>query len=104
MLRSLTILEQALGTDHPDVAISLYNLAELLRLQGDYAEAEPMYRRTLAIEEKALGLNHPTLAKTLGGSPPCYARRAGAWKRKKWRTAPRVSNPQTTEDSPGVRS
>ena len=33
----------------PDVAISLNNLAELYRTQGRYAEAEPLYQRSLAI-------------------------------------------------------
>ena len=26
---------------------------------GDYAKAEPLYRRALAIREKALGAEHP---------------------------------------------
>jgi len=43
------------------VATSLYNLAGLYEAQGKYAEAEPLYKRSLAIREKALGL--PALAK-----------------------------------------
>jgi len=38
--RSLAIREKALGPEHPDVAASLNNLAELYRAQGKYAEAE----------------------------------------------------------------
>jgi len=34
----LAIREKALGPDHPDVATSLNNLAELYRLQGRFAE------------------------------------------------------------------
>jgi tetratricopeptide (TPR) repeat protein len=49
--RSLAIREQALGAEHPDVAQSLNNLAELYRAQGRYAEAEPLYARSLAIEQ-----------------------------------------------------
>ena len=50
--RSLAILEKALGPDHPDVAVSLNNLGELYRAQGRYAQAEPLYKRSLAIWEK----------------------------------------------------
>ena len=31
-------------------------------VQGRYAEAEPLYRRSLAIWEKALGPDHPNVA------------------------------------------
>ena len=58
--RSLKIREQQLGPEHPDVAQSLNNLAELLRSQGKSAEAEPLFRRSLAIFENALGPEHPT--------------------------------------------
>ena len=33
--------------------------------QGKYAEAEPLYKRSLAIREKALGPEHPNVAKSL---------------------------------------
>ena len=33
--------------------------------QGKYAEAEPLYKRSLAIMEKALGPEHPHLATSL---------------------------------------
>ena len=57
--RALAIEEKALGPEHPDVATSLNNLAELYRDQGKYGEAEPLYQRALAIDEKALGPDHP---------------------------------------------
>ena len=60
--RSLAIREKALGPDHPDVALSLNNLAELYHAQGRYADAEPLYKRSLAIREKALGPDHPDVA------------------------------------------
>ena len=40
-------------------------MATLYRLQGKYAEAEPLYKRSLAILEKALGPDHPHIAKSL---------------------------------------
>ncbi len=39
-MRSLAISEKTLGTEHPDVATSLNNLAELYRAQGRDHEAE----------------------------------------------------------------
>ncbi len=33
--------------------------------QGRYAEAEPLYQRSLAIREKALGPEHPHVAESL---------------------------------------
>ena len=47
---------RGLGPEHPDVAQSLNNLAVLYHTQSKYAEAEPLYERSLAIKEKALGL------------------------------------------------
>ncbi|MFM8294706.1 MAG: tetratricopeptide repeat protein, partial [Microcystaceae cyanobacterium] len=59
VLRSLAIREKQLGENHPDVATSLNNLAELYRAQGKYAEAEPLYQRAIAIFSEKLGENHP---------------------------------------------
>ncbi len=47
------------------MATSLNNLAELYRVQGNYAEAAPLYRRSLVIREKALGPEHPDVATSL---------------------------------------
>ena len=57
--------EQALGPDHPDVALSMVNLANLLRDHGGNAEsarADSLYVRSLAIREQALGPDHPLVA------------------------------------------
>src|SRR5947209_4891252 len=79
--------EKALGPDHPSVASGLNNLALLLKAKGDYAGAEPLYRRALAIDEKALSSDHPDAATHLanlasllrakgdyGGAEPLYRR------------------------------
>ncbi len=63
--RSLEIKEKVLGPDHPDVAISLNNLAALYEKQGKYVEAEPLHKRSLEIREKALGRDHPDVANSL---------------------------------------
>jgi len=63
--RALTIRERAFGPDHPDVARSLNNLANVLGSTGDYAGARRLQERALAILEKALGPDHPDVAKSL---------------------------------------
>ncbi len=47
------------------MATSLNNLALLYDAQARYAEAAPLYRRSLAIVEKALGPEHPHVATSL---------------------------------------
>ncbi len=56
---------RAFGTQDPRYATTLNNLAELYRAQGRYAEAEPLYRRSLGIREKALGPVHTDIVKSL---------------------------------------
>ena len=46
--RSIAIKEAALGADHPELALTLNNLAELYRTQRRFDEAEPLYVRALA--------------------------------------------------------
>ena len=63
----LAALEQAkkFGDENAPLGVSLNNLANLYHAQGKYAEAEPLYRRSLAIRETALGSEHPDVATTL---------------------------------------
>ncbi len=61
-LRAVSIREQVLGSDHPDVARSLSDLALLYLGQGKYEQAEPLYRQALAIQEQTLGPGHPDVA------------------------------------------
>jgi tetratricopeptide (TPR) repeat protein len=63
--RALALREKALGSDHPDTALSLNNLGGLLFSQGDLAEARPYYESALVIREKALGSDHPNTAESL---------------------------------------
>jgi tetratricopeptide (TPR) repeat protein len=41
------------------VATSLANLAQFYKMQGKYAEAEPLQQRALAIQEQTQGPQHP---------------------------------------------
>ena len=54
------------------MATSLNNLAVLYRAQGRYAEAEPLYKRSLAIDEKALGPEHPDVGTALNNLAGLY--------------------------------
>jgi len=54
-----------LGTNHPDVAQALNNLANDYQAEGNYDEAEVLHKRALAIRERALGTNHPDVAQSL---------------------------------------
>ena len=54
--------ERVLGKDHPDVARDYNNLALLLKDQGKYDQAEPLYRRAIEIDESVLGKDHPDVA------------------------------------------
>jgi tetratricopeptide (TPR) repeat protein len=100
--RSLAIREKALSSDHQskfglwdpdkpqlpqaldwlagrsgiaeklDVAQSLRSLAFLYYNETRYAEAEPLFRRSLAIREKALGLDHLDVAESLSDLAASY--------------------------------
>ena len=48
-----------LGSDHPDLALTLNNLAVLYKESGRPAAAEPLYRRAVEIFRRTLGPGHP---------------------------------------------
>ena len=60
----------------PDDATVLNNTALSLDEAGDYAAAEPLYRRALAINEKALGTDHPVVATILNNLASCFRAKA----------------------------
>lgn len=57
--RALAIDEQSFGTEHPNVAIRLNNLARLLQDTNRLSEAEPLMRQALGIFLASLGAEHP---------------------------------------------
>jgi hypothetical protein len=63
--QALAIRQKALPPGHPDLALSLNNLAATLRGQGKSAEAERLGRQAVAIWHKALPPGHPHLALSL---------------------------------------
>jgi tetratricopeptide (TPR) repeat protein len=70
--RSLAIREKVLGSDHPDVARSLNNLADLYERQGRYAEAQPLFERALSIRGRAVGPDHPDTATSMNNLASFY--------------------------------
>ena len=62
---ALNIQEKIQEPDHPDVATSLNNLAELLRGQSKLADAEILCRRALEIREKIQVPDHHSVATSL---------------------------------------
>ena len=72
--RALAIYEKAAGPEHPAVATLLNNLGQVDKVQGRYAEAEPLIKRSLAIREKVLGRDHPDVARSLNNLADLYER------------------------------
>ncbi|MDX2229908.1 MAG: tetratricopeptide repeat protein [Leptolyngbyaceae cyanobacterium bins.349] len=70
--RALAIRKRILGERHPDVALSLNNLASLYSAQGRYSEAEPLDRRSLQIRETQLGKDHSDIANSLNNLALLY--------------------------------
>jgi tetratricopeptide (TPR) repeat protein/DNA-binding XRE family transcriptional regulator len=73
-LLALSIFEQALGVEHPQVASLLNGLADLYTYQGKYKQAEPHHQRAIRILEQALGPEHPDLASPLDGLGCLYTK------------------------------
>jgi len=70
--RALAIREQQLGTEHPDVARLLNDLASFYQDQGKDTLAEPCWQRALSIREQQLGPNHIDVAYSLEGLARLY--------------------------------
>jgi len=66
--RAVAIKEKALGPEAPELAASLYGLAEQLRMAGEYPKARALHERALAIREKTIGPDAPrALVESLRG-------------------------------------
>jgi tetratricopeptide (TPR) repeat protein/CHAT domain-containing protein len=60
------------GTEHPNYGIALHLIAMVREHQGDYGEAEQLYKRSAAVSERALGPNHPNVAAALNNLANVY--------------------------------
>ncbi|MGB7445248.1 MAG: tetratricopeptide repeat protein, partial [Coleofasciculaceae cyanobacterium] len=70
--RFLAIRKKVLGSEHPDVATSLNNLAYLYESQGRYEQAEPLYHQALEMYQRLLGQEHPDVATSLNNLAALY--------------------------------
>ncbi|MBW4667907.1 MAG: tetratricopeptide repeat protein [Cyanomargarita calcarea GSE-NOS-MK-12-04C] len=52
-------------SEHPAIADSLNNLAELYRMQGRYLLAKPLYLKAFNMRKSLLGESHPDIAQSL---------------------------------------
>jgi tetratricopeptide (TPR) repeat protein len=65
-----------LGPEHPDLAASLHNLAEIYRAQGHYTKAEPLVLRALAMRERLFGPDHADVTASLNTLALLYVAQA----------------------------
>jgi tetratricopeptide (TPR) repeat protein len=65
--------KKLLGSENPDLATLLNNLADLYGKQARYADAERLHKRALAIREKTFGSEHPDVAQSLNNLAFAYA-------------------------------
>jgi CHAT domain-containing protein/tetratricopeptide (TPR) repeat protein len=70
--RAVALAEEALGSEHPDLAATLANLASAYYGKGQYARAKPLLERSLAIFEKALEPEHLGVAMSLHNLASLY--------------------------------
>ena len=73
--KALSIATRTFGPNHPDVALSMHNLAMPYQVIGKYAEAESLHKRALVIWEKAHGEDHPDVAYSLSALAQLYESR-----------------------------
>ena len=71
--RALEINKKTFGSNHPSVAITISNLAELYKNQQRYVYAEPLFKQALETQKQILGPNHPDVATILNNLAEMYA-------------------------------
>ncbi|HEX6290582.1 MAG TPA: FxSxx-COOH system tetratricopeptide repeat protein [Herpetosiphonaceae bacterium] len=63
--QALAIRQRLLGPDHPDTAMSLHNLGNVVKERGHYTEAQGYLEQALAIRQRLLGPDHPQTTQSL---------------------------------------
>jgi tetratricopeptide (TPR) repeat protein len=71
--QALSLLERALGPEHPDLAPCFNNLANVLYAKQDFEGAKQQYGRALALRERALGPEHPDVGKSVNNLANVHA-------------------------------
>lgn len=73
-LRSLPLLEKALGPEDPGTVTTLGNLCVASSRMTAYIDSKPLCARALALREKLFGPNHPEVARSLSDLGVLYAK------------------------------
>ncbi len=63
--KTLAVMERIQGPDHPEIAIALAALSELVMRKGDLAEGMALAVRAYEMDKRIFGPNHPSTAKSL---------------------------------------
>jgi serine/threonine-protein kinase len=66
--RALTVNREIYGDDHVEVAKSMHDLASILRIKGEYAQAESLYIASLALKREHLPENDASTLGTLNAT------------------------------------
>ena len=88
-IETWAVQKRVLGEEHPHTLVSASNLASALLKQGDFSEAERLFRGTLNIRKRVLGEEHPSTVAMSNSLDVVLARRdecsgaAAAKKRKR---------------------
>jgi eukaryotic-like serine/threonine-protein kinase len=69
--RAYTLRKRSLGEENTDVADTLWDWADAVRLQGKYEKAEPLFRQALAVREEKLGERNAAVQASLAGLGEC---------------------------------
>ncbi len=70
--QALSIDEQVLGPDHPDLVSVVNGLANLSSDLGNYQQAEALYERARQVKEQAVGAEHPDVVPLLCNQAKLY--------------------------------
>jgi CHAT domain-containing protein/Tfp pilus assembly protein PilF len=70
--RALSIREELLEPDNPNVASAINMLAKIAYIQEDYANSEALFKRAISIREKSLAPDDPDLSESLRGLANVY--------------------------------
>ncbi len=68
----VSVVQTRLGEEHPHVATSYNNLANLYSDQGRYMEAEPLYQKALSLRQRLLREDHPHVATSYNNLAELY--------------------------------
>jgi tetratricopeptide (TPR) repeat protein len=69
---ALSVREESLGPDHPDVATACHILGAMYMERERFAEAEPLLQRALQIRTRSFGPSHSDVAQTVDDLATLY--------------------------------